>query len=98
MKVRIVKGSFIPNLLRVDGITLYPFIFLAPKSPPASLINHELIHVKQIREYGFVRFYLSYFVEFLSYVIRGDSINVSYNKISYEKEAYANQHLPQKES
>jgi hypothetical protein len=95
MKIKILKNSILPKILRVQGITIYPFIFLAMKDPSKKLLNHEMIHVKQVRKYGWLRFYLSYVVEFLSYVIRGDTMDVAYNRISYEREAYANEHKDQ---
>ena len=88
MQVRHVYDSFIPKMLGVEAITLYPCIFYSMKSPSGTLISHELVHVKQIRKYGWLRFYLSYLLEYLSYRVRGDSGNVAYNRISYEKEAY----------
>ena len=93
MKVKLITNSFIPKLLRVDGIAVYPFIFFSSKEPSETLVKHEMVHVEQIRYYGWVRFYLSYLIEYLSYRVRGDSKNVAYNKISYEVEAYRKQEL-----
>lgn len=91
MKIIHVKNSFIPKLLKVDGITIYPCIFFADKNPSDTLVKHEMVHVEQIKNYGWFRFYLSYLLEYLSYRVRGDSKNVAYNKISYEIEAYKKQ-------
>lgn len=91
MKVRIITDSFIPKLLKVEGITLYPFVLLAPKEPSKRLISHEMVHVKQIEYYGWFKFYASYLLEYTSYRLRGDAPNVAYHKISYEREAYAKQ-------
>ena len=89
MKVKHVTNSFIPKLLKVDGITIYPFIFYASKHPSKTLVKHEMVHVAQIKTHGWLRFYISYGLEYLSYRVRGDSQWVAYNKISYEIEAYA---------
>lgn len=92
MKVRHIHNSFIPKLLKVGGITIYPFIFYRGE-PSETLVKHEMVHVKQIKYYGWLRFYLSYFMEYFSYRLRGDSKNVAYNKISYEIQAYREQEL-----
>lgn len=93
MKNKIVTNSFIPKLLKVDAITLYPYIFFSDKEPSDTLIRHEMVHVDQIKYYGRFRFYVSYLLEYLSYRVRGDSNNVAYNKISYEVEAYKKQNI-----
>ena len=93
MKVKLITNSFIPKILKVEGITLYPFIFFASDKPSETLVRHEMVHVEQIKYYGWLRFYLSYAIEYLSYRVRGDSKNVAYNKISYEVEAYKKQEI-----
>lgn len=93
MKIKNIYNSFIPKVLKVDGITIYPFIFFASKDPSDTLVRHEMVHVEQIKYYGWLRFYASYLIEYLSYRVRGDSKNVAYNKISYEVEAYKKQEI-----
>jgi len=92
MKIRHVHNSFIPKVIKVEAITLYPFIFYRGE-PSEILVKHELVHCAQIEYYGWLRFYVSYFMEYLSYRIRGDSASVAYHRISYEKEAYKLQEL-----
>ena len=93
MKIRHVKSSIMPKILKVDAITLYPFILYRSEEPSETLIRHELVHVEQIERIGVFRFYTSYLLEYLSYRIAGDSKTTAYNKISYEKEAYAKEEL-----
>ena len=54
-------------------------------------INHESIHTAQMKELLYVGFYLAYLVEWLvRWIIERDR-KVAYYKISFEKEAYANE-------
>ncbi|MBQ0022722.1 MAG: hypothetical protein KBT29_05740 [Prevotellaceae bacterium] len=58
-------------------------------------LNHEYIHTMQQIEMLFVGFYLWYGVEYLVRLIqqKGNS-NLAYHSISFEREAYANQKVP----
>ena len=51
------------------------------------LLAHELVHVRQFRERGFVRFLLEYGREYLSGRLRGASHWQAYRQISFEVEA-----------
>jgi hypothetical protein len=53
-----------------------------------TLINHERIHTAQMRELGFIFFYILYGLEWL---IRLPFKGNAYRNISFEREAYANQ-------
>lgn len=89
----IIKNSKIAKALKVDGIVLYPFVLFSSPSPNQVLINHELIHVKQIKELGVLRFYTTYFKEYFQNRLRGQSHHQAYLAISYEKEAYDKQNI-----
>lgn len=54
--------------------------------------NHEFIHTLQQRELLFVGFYLLYFLEWLFRIIQKRNFNDAYLAISFEREAYANEH------
>ena len=90
MKIR----GFVFNVsfLWVDGIALFPFILLRQKSPGFSIINHERIHLKQQLELGIVIFYIWYFTEYLIRLARYKNHYLAYLHISFEQEAYRNQH------
>ncbi|MCL6103093.1 MAG: hypothetical protein M1292_11540 [Bacteroidetes bacterium] len=75
-----VKNSIIP-FKGFKAITLWPFIFFREEMNAVDW-NHETIHGRQQIELLFVGFYLIYFVE---WIFKG------YDRISFEKEAYANQ-------
>lgn len=87
----IIKNSILAKLLKVNGIVLWPFIFLAPRDPDMVLINHELIHWKQIKDTGVIRFYFLYLREYLIGRKKGFSHDQAYRLISFEKEAYENE-------
>ena len=87
-----IKGFllYIPSL-RVDGMALFPFILLKRKSPPAYLLNHERIHLKQQLELGLIVFYVWYFVEYLIRLVQYKKHYLAYIHISFEREAYAHE-------
>ena len=52
-------------------------------------INHEAIHTAQMKELGYIGFYLIYFFEWLYRLVF--YTKNAYRGISFEKEAYGNQ-------
>ena len=64
-------------------ITIYPFLFHNEPMTTEAL-NYENTHARQQLELLLVGFYLAYFIE---WVFRG----FDYDRISFEKEAYAHQ-------
>ncbi len=88
----IVKNSRLARILKVNGIVLYPFIFLAPADPDPVLLNHELIHWAQIRRHGVIRFYYLYLKEYVAMRGQGMKHDDAYRGISFEREAYENAH------
>jgi hypothetical protein len=81
---------------RTIGITLFPFILLKksyfdrqPSQVLETTINHEKIHIKQQVELLVIFFYLWYALEFyIKSLKHGLS---AYERISFEREAYANE-------
>lgn len=86
----IVRNSRLARILRVNGIVLYPFVFLAPKDPDVYLLNHELIHLAQIKRVGVLRFYVTYLREYLRFRKQRMGHDEAYRSISFEREAYEN--------
>lgn len=74
-------------LKKFNGISLAPLgIFINPNSlTDKTLIHHEKIHWKQQKEMGFLPFYIWYGFEWLW---------KGYRNISFEREAYENDHNP----
>lgn len=71
------------------AINIFGFIFVRDhvKLTPR-LLNHENIHSAQIRELGYVFFYIIYLLE---WVVRLFGKGNAYHKISFEREAYENE-------
>lgn len=93
MKVKLVYNSLIPKILRVEAITLYPFIFIRFSKDTTNLIvnriyKHEMIHVRQIRRVGFFNFYFDYIYEFFINLFKYRNWSQAYLNITYEIEAY----------
>lgn len=54
--------------------------------------NHEYIHTLQQRELLFVGFYVLYGIEWFIRLVANHNMHKAYLNISFEREAYANQH------
>ena len=84
MKIKIIESKFITFwIFGVAGIVLYPFIFVIDKDNK-KLMNHEYIHVEQIKDCGVLMFYILY----LWYWIKN---GFSYYKNPFEIEAFDNE-------
>lgn len=86
--VRLITGNF------ARAITLYPFVLLRypiDRHDPV-LLNHERIHLRQQLELLVIPFYGWYLAEYAWHRVRGLNHLSAYLKISFEKEAYANEH------
>ena len=57
-----------------------------------STLNHESIHTAQMKELGYIFFYLLYFMEWMIRLVI-NPLN-AYRSISFEKEAYRNEDNP----
>lgn len=56
---------------------------------PKTTLNHEAIHTEQMKELGYIFFYLWYFIEWLiQFCLHGKA---AYYWISFEREAYDNE-------
>lgn len=75
----------------INGIVLWPLILYADKEPHPCILNHEAIHLAQIRRNGIARFYLVYVGEYAIGRLKGMQHDEAYRNISFELEAYANQ-------
>ncbi|MFD2522068.1 hypothetical protein [Emticicia soli] len=84
----IIKG--IP-FKKINGITLFPFIIVRPRKPTKTLINHEQIHIRQQLELLVIPFYIWYVAEWAYHYVQCKKWWVAYRRISFEKEAYANE-------
>lgn len=77
-------GLFFGGSYGIRGLAFWPFIFISSKTiVDDELINHEKIHLRQQIEMLIIPFYVWYLIELYT---------KGYNKISFEREAYANDH------
>lgn len=76
---------------RINGITIFPFIFLRESAFKENkiLINHEKIHIRQQLELLIIFFYLWYVVEYYYWYLKLKDKQLAYRNISFEREAYA---------
>jgi len=77
-----------------SGLTIYPFVFVSERKyvGNAAFINHEKIHIRQQFELLVIPFFIWYFFEFLVRMIQYKDKYLAYKNISFEREAYANEH------
>ena len=82
--MRVIFNDIIP-FKGYKAMAIWPFIFVRNdiKSLSSVDINHEKIHLAQQLELFIIPFYLIYLIE---WIIKG------YRNISFEKEAYSNEH------
>ena len=97
IKAKIKKKNWLVRFItgkNISGITLAPFaIYLREDSyikQNKILINHEKIHWQQQLEMLVILFYVIYVLEwFVRLFINGSE---AYRSISFEREAYSNEH------
>ncbi|UZH56211.1 hypothetical protein JRG66_04930 [Salinimicrobium tongyeongense] len=76
-----------------DGVVLWPFIVVKReelKKNPV-FMNHERIHLKQQLELLVIFFFVWYFFEYFIRLIKYRDSYKAYNRICFEREAYANE-------
>jgi len=77
-----------------SAMALFPFILLQKASLRENheMMNHERIHLRQQLELMILFFYLIYLTEYSFGRIKGQTHYQAYKNISFEKEAYENEH------
>ncbi|MFD0976582.1 hypothetical protein [Salinimicrobium gaetbulicola] len=76
-----------------DGVVLWPFIVLKRRALKENQVfmNHERIHLKQQVELFILFFFIWYLLEYLIRLIKYNDSYKAYSRISFEREAYANE-------
>lgn len=75
-------------------MTIWPFIFVRKGvKVDDELIRHEKIHAKQQLEMLLIPFFVWYVLEWLIRLAIYRDSSKAYRKISFEQEAYGNQHV-----
>jgi hypothetical protein len=87
--MKIIRNKVIP-FKGFMAVNLFGVLFVRGNAEINEVvINHESIHTAQMKELGYVPFYLLYFIE---WVVRLFVNGIqAYRNISFEKEAYGNQ-------
>lgn len=89
--MKIIQNRIIPFGRRYLAINLFGVLFA--KGPcDRTTINHEKIHTRQMQELLYIPFYIIYVLEWLVRLARHRDPHKAYINISFEREAYANQH------
>lgn len=92
MRTKVIQTRLMPKS-RFVAITLFGLVFTRDRSHfDKYLLNHELIHCRQQLEWLYLPFYLLYVAEWLWLLIKYRDWDTAYRNISFEREAYANQH------
>lgn len=90
--MKIIYNSLIP-FKGFLAVNLFGVLFVRESRGDVTpqVLNHEAIHTAQMRELGYLFFYVIYLAEWLFRLTRkGDA----YRNISFEREAYANENDP----
>lgn len=83
--MRIIRHPFIP-FPGFAGINLFGVLFVRKNVVVTErMLNHEKIHTAQMKELGYIFFYIIYLLEWL---VRLFLPGNAYRNISFEREAY----------
>ena len=89
--MKIIYNNIIP-FTGFKAINLFGVLFVRKGCTMSeSDINHEMIHTAQMKEMGYVLFYVWYLVEWLIKLVKLGDSNKAYRAISFEREAYGNE-------
>lgn len=89
---KVIETKLVPrgNIL---AITLFGLVFTRDrKQIDRYVLNHELIHCQQQFEWLYIPFFILYAAEWLWHYVRFCDADKAYLAISFEREAYANDH------
>ena len=93
--MKIVRTRFIPfkgfSAMNLFGFLLVRKDYDINKITEVTL-NHESIHTEQMKELGYVPYYILYIIEWLIKTILLFNTTKAYYALASEREAYENQH------
>lgn len=89
--MKIIYNKILPFGRKYYAINLFGVIFAKGACSPV-VLNHEKIHTAQIRELLYIPFYIFYVAEWLIRTIQFRNSFEGYKHISFEREAYENDH------
>lgn len=91
--MKIVYNSIIP-FEGFKAINLFGLLFVRGSKLNETTIQHEEIHTAQMKELLYIFFYIIYAIEWIILLFKYGSGHKAYRNISFEKEAYNNQNVP----
>lgn len=89
--MKIIYNKIIPFGKDFYAINLFGILFAKGPCSPVDL-NHEKIHTAQMKELGYVFFYIVYLIEWAVRIVQYRGYVNGYMNISFEREAYFNQY------
>lgn len=89
-KTKVIVNKLIPFGAYIT-INLFGILFTKYKILNKYTINHEAIHTAQMKEMGYIFFYLWYGIEYLLIRLFHKKQGDAYHDVSFEEEAYLNQ-------
>lgn len=91
--MKVIYNNIIP-FPSYQCVNLFGILFARKNAKLSdSTLNHESIHIAQMKELLYIPFYLLYGLEWLVKLIKnGFKGHSAYRDISFEKEAYNNEH------
>lgn len=87
--MKVIYNNIIP-FKGFKAVNLFGVVF-ARESLSIIDKNHESIHTAQMKELGYILFYIIYLIEYLILYRKYKDSDKAYRNISFEKEAYNNQ-------
>lgn len=87
MTIKEKTNHWLPKLLAVQAIVIYPYVFYAGTLPSKKLRAHEWAHVEQVKRHGWLRFYTSYLLYYVAARVQGRGHFKAYWLNPYEMEA-----------
>lgn len=89
--MKIIKNSFIP-FPGYSAINLFGVLFVRKGVRiNETLMRHEQIHTRQMKDLLYIPFYILYILEWLFLLLRFRDWHKAYRAISFEREAYEHQ-------
>lgn len=95
MKPIIIYNSKLTKFFKLDGLVIYPFVFITTckEETLPSVIKHEMVHIKQVQKEGFCMFYYNTIKFMVQSIVNGESLVYAMTQGPYEAEAYRDEKL-----
>lgn len=92
INTKVIETHLVPDC-NIAAITLFGLVFTrSRRNIDRYVLNHELIHCQQQLEWLYIPFFLLYGIEWLWHFMYFHDCDKAYRSISFEREAYANDH------